>query len=144
MKTISFTVPGEPVGKARPRAQVIVPKQGELGADGKQKKPFAHIYTPDETGEFERSVRAYAQVAVMQQRYAFDAKRGRYRLLLKIFTRHDLQRPDGDNVFKSVADAMNEVAYPDDKRITEGAWVVRQDAEQPRVEVTVQEIEVPR
>ncbi len=131
-KTLSFVVPGEPVGKERPRARVITP--GNAG------KAFARFYTPSKTVAYESHVRTLTQIAANLARWRFKQD-ALFHVLLRIFTTHALQRPDGDNVFKAVADAMNGIAYSDDKRIVGGGWTIKRDPACPRVEIRVVEIE---
>lgn len=56
---------------------------------------------------------------------------------------HDTVKPDVDNIFKAISDALNGIAYDDDKQICE-AYIVklprRRDIED-HVTVTIQELE---
>lgn len=49
------------------------------------------------------------------------------------------KKPDIDNVFKAIADSLNGIAYKDDSQIISGT-VSKFYSEQPRVEVTIKEI----
>ena len=114
MKTIQFFIPGKPVGKERPRT-------GGRGI----------IYTPKKTVQYERYVR---------DRYHLEAGTYRYpegtavRLTVKAvypipesWTKAKKQaakegklipgKPDGDNILKIIADALNGEAYDDDRNI---------------------------
>ena len=114
---IDLIVDGEPVGKARPR----VTRQGQA-------------YTPQKTRDAERAI-----AAAYRRKYgAYQQARG-VPLSLEVVAymripKTDSQRirarklsgelrptktPDGDNILKLVADALNAVAYPDDKQLVE-------------------------
>jgi Holliday junction resolvase RusA-like endonuclease len=112
---IHFTVPGEPVGKARPR----------LGRRGR-------VYTPAATKRHEALVRESWQLAggrriegpLAIHVEAETARPASHRLKrggLSAAGRRSAvptKKPDLDNVLKLVADALNGHAYQDD------AWIV--------------------
>ena len=114
-------IPGEPVAKGRPRTRVVP------GA-----KPFARIYTPSETIAYEKHVRTLAQLAVNQQRWA-PPKNARFRLLITVYRTHEGRGGDADNYAKGISDALNGVAFEDDRYVRDLAVMLRQDAERPRV-----------
>lgn len=113
---MTFTVPGEPVGKARPR---VVRNFGRV-----------QTFTPHKTAEYEQHVRqAYLaaggehfgkQPIVMTFTFYFgvpksDTKKLRQEKLEgKILP---MKPPDLDNTIKSIADALNGIAYDDDSQI---------------------------
>jgi len=105
-----FTVPGEPVPKARPRA-------------GKGK-----VYTPRRTLAYEARVRQAARAGC---RVAYQ---GPVTLVVDFYlgTR---RRVDVDNLLKSVADALNGVAYGDDTQVVCLVGTKRLDRQNPRAEV---------
>lgn len=141
METVAFEVPGEPIGKARPRV-----------VDG-------HAYTPSRTKDYEEAVRlAYKQAVKdrpeLERRWDKDAQ-----LSLQIAAFYQLpkrvsrqmrgamlmgkerpkKKPDLDNVLKIVADALNDLAYHDDSQIVYMVagkfWAVT-----PYVWVTISEV----
>ena len=113
---ITFEVPGAPQGKGRARVTV--------------RSGFAHQYTPDETARYENLIKLYyqkcsneyiASAAVVMQIDAFFAvpaswsqKKRQKALSGRICP---VVKPDSDNIAKVVADALNGVAYADDKQI---------------------------
>lgn len=117
---VTFTVPGKPQGKGRPRAS----------RDG-------HMYTPKKTREYETLI---AMCYRMKGGKLFE---GYIQLditalypLPKSMSKADKQRavlgellpdkkPDGDNIEKAVADALNGVAYEDDRQIVSASWKKR-------------------
>jgi len=65
----------------------------------------------------------------------------RLSLSVKIYTTGK-RRPDGSNVFKSVEDGLEGVAYENDRQIVYGSFEVQEG--EPRVEVEINEKEVVR
>jgi Holliday junction resolvase RusA-like endonuclease len=140
MNAITFTVPGVPVGKGRPRFA----RRG------------AHVatYTPAKTVSYENLVKHYAFL-IMAGRAPLKRP---IALAVDIYMpipaswskkRHQLAvcgligattKPDWDNVSKLTADALNGIIYDDDKQIVR-AMVTKQYGLIPRVEVRVQEYE---
>jgi Holliday junction resolvase RusA-like endonuclease len=110
---IQFTIPGEPVGKGRPRATTI--------------NGMARMYTPKKTASYEaRVIDAFVRAGgvmlggniamtvhatfsmpmswSLKKRQAMDGA-------------YCTKKPDADNVLKVVADALNGIAYRDDAAI---------------------------
>jgi Holliday junction resolvase RusA-like endonuclease len=54
---------------------------------------------------------------------------------------HPSREPDCDNILKTVHDALQGWAYPDDARIVAGSYWKLPDKRNPRVEVMIQEVE---
>lgn len=104
-----FTIAGKPVGKKRPR----VTKNG--------------TFTPKETRAYERTVRNFATL-MLGRDWPIDR---RYRLHVA-FT----GRSDGDNVFKSVADGLEGVAYANDRQVDKGSH--ERISGSPRTEITIE------
>ena len=133
---IKITIPGRPVGKQRPR----VTKRGIT-------------YTPKKTAEYEKLI----QYTYMS-RYGSKRLTGAIRAVITAYMyipkseskkRKGLmaankllpcKMPDWDNIGKIITDALNGLAYEDDKQIVD-ARVVKLYGEQPRVEVELEEIE---
>lgn len=106
-----FTIPGSPVGKARPRFT------------------RGRTYTPAKSKEYEEVV-AYAAHQAIKQPFT-----GPVRLTLLCWfeipqslsapkrqdrlSHHHTQKPDLDNVVKAITDGMNGIAYADDSQIAE-------------------------
>ena len=138
-KQITFTIPGEPQGKARPR--VTRTKTGR-----------SLTYTPDKTVAYEELVRQRYIQAAEGQAFPKDQAVG---VAITAFFRipqskpkkwkqdaaeqriRPMKKPDVDNICKIICDALNSVAYHDDSQVvfvtvdkifTEG---------EPRVEVSL-------
>lgn len=118
---ISFTVPGRPRPKGRPR----VTKNG--------------TYTDPVTAAYQKSIRLIAATHIKRPLMG-DVELG----IMLYFA--DKAHGDGDNVFKAVADSLNNMGYIDDKQIKRGVWEIRyidtslsskQRKQQERTEVTL-------
>ena len=139
--TITFTVPGSPQGKMRPR----VVKRGN----------FVQTYTPDKTVSYENLVKLmYGQEAKGR---VFDREKSLRVLIVALYDipqstskkRAELMRigeirptkkPDLDNVAKIICDALNGVAYHDDAAVVD-LKVVKYYSDTPGVTVTIEEVE---
>ena len=133
---ISFSIPGEPVAKARPR----VTKTG-------------HAYTPEKTVNYENLVRLMysnkyhgmsfpAKVPLTMEIKVFmgipqSTSKKRAADMMKCKER-PTKKPDVDNIIKIVMDALNGVAYPDDKQVVSIVCNKYYNAT-PRVEVQIEE-----
>lgn len=117
---VVFTIPGEPKGKGRPR---FARSGGRV-----------RTYTPDSTAAYEDKVRYSYHKQCRNYNFGSDAilsvhiiakypipksisqkKRG-------MMLAHRLRpaiKPDADNVIKIVCDALNGIAYGDDKQIVD-------------------------
>jgi len=135
---IAFTVEGEPRGKERPRF-------------GNSRQ----VYTPDKTTFYENQIKiAYyeqcgnvkfteeSQLELFVKAYYkipknTSKKKKQTMLSGKI---RPTKKPDGDNILKAVADALNGVCYKDDKCLIKMS-IEKFYSDVPRIEVTVQEVE---
>jgi len=136
---IEFTIPGQPVPKARPRV-----------VNG-------HAFTPKKTADYEKLVQMCGRMAMKQ--HGVEIATGAVKLGVVAFFqiprswtakkkkdatdgvfRHT-QRPDWDNLYKAVADGLNGICYADDSQIiaphpqSGKFW-----SDNPRVEVIVEEV----
>lgn len=137
---IDFTVPGAPQGKGRARSY----RQGK----------FIRHYTPEQTVNYEN----YIKLCFKQASSTFFAMQP-LRLCVTAYypipTSWGLKKaaravegqirpcvkPDSDNCIKVVCDALNCIAYPDDKNICEINFKKLYGG-QPRIEITLEEIEI--
>lgn len=124
----SFTVPGPPVPKGRPRFFV---RNGRV-----------MVYTPKETEAYEKRVWAYAKTGGFKGRAwagPLIARITLYFTTLKTKKGAWKNVGDWDNCGKIISDALNEFLYEDDVQIVEAHVYKRVDAERPRVEVEIEE-----
>lgn len=135
---VTFTVPGTPVGKGRPRF---------VRATGR-------TYTPEKTSNFETLVKweyhrqcegkKFPDGAQLGIRVVacFDVPKSKSKRI-----QHDMEagiikhtsKPDADNLLKAVADALNHIAYRDDSAIVY-AEVRKMYSRTPETRVTLWEI----
>ena len=114
---VTFTIPGQPQGKGRPRV-------GKIGQ-------HARLYTPGKTVAYEGLIARAAQVALAgrpmlaggvamnlfldcQIPASWSAKRQREALAGEIMP---TTKPDADNVLKAVCDGCNGVLWRDDVQV---------------------------
>lgn len=146
MKTVKFTVYGEPKAKGRPRVSVRKSGDGE--------KTFARAYTPKQTVIYENQVKLEYESQCRSYRFPDDAM-----LDIRIFAYYGIpkntskkkrklmlngeirptKKPDFDNIAKIICDSLNGIAYQDDKLIVDGMFR-KFYSEQPRVEVKILQI----
>ena len=138
---IRFTVLGEPKGKARPRFS----RYG--------------VYTAADTANYERLVASecYAAMSAEDHIHAQDPEK-RYKLTVtaffgipKSFTKAKTimakngqilpnKKPDGDNILKIICDALNDVAWVDDKQVVDMRVIKKYSADGGRVDVEIEAI----
>lgn len=136
LRPVMFTVPGEPVGKGRPRI-------GRVGG-------HARMFTPAKTANYEGLVAMAAQEALAGR----SLIAGPVLIELRMF--HPIPRSwskkrqamalvgevmptvkcDADNCLKAVCDALNGVAWKDDTQVV-NVMLAKRYAEVPRVEVKI-------
>ena len=132
MTAITLIVPVKPNGKQRPR----------VGKGG-------HIYSPEDVNGFAERVQVAARMAhveraegpvaltiTVHRRIAQNVKGKRREAMLGTFA---VGRPDFYNVAKSVADALNGIAYHDDAQVARGV-VNRFWADADEVVISIEEV----
>jgi len=115
-KMFHLTVSENPIPKARAR----VTKRG--------------TYTPKRTRDYEKLVRDLA--ALTWRRLPLT---GQIAITFR-FYRANARRADWDNLGKEISDSLQGVVYIDDNQICDAVISKRIDRENPRVEITVEEI----
>ena len=135
---IVLTIPGEPVAKGRPRAF----KRGN----------FIKMHTPEKTKNYETLIQELFAVKYPD----FVPLEGPVSMALKMFMAipssaskkkraamlsgeiRPTKKPDIDNVIKIVGDALNELAFKDDKQIVELTDCEKWYGEQPKLVLKIQ------
>lgn len=141
MGALEFTIPGEPVGKGRPRFN------GETG----------RTYTPAKTVNYENLVKlCFRQAYPNHEPFAKKVPLG-----VEIFAHFKIpksaskrkaedmfdqiirptKKPDCDNIAKAVLDALNGLAYYDDSQVVQ-VYVYKRYSYTPHVEVVITEAEI--
>jgi Holliday junction resolvase RusA-like endonuclease len=137
---VNFTIPGAPVGKARPRFRVI------KAHDGRQ---FPVAYSPKETASYENLVKT-----AFRQAHCGNPTERPVSIIIKAFfpipasatkkfkmaaANEDIpvtKKPDYDNIAKIISDALNQIAYRDDSQVFE-AIITKAYSLNPRTCVTI-------
>jgi Holliday junction resolvase RusA-like endonuclease len=119
IKTVLICVPGDPVGKGRPRITTV--------------GGFARTYTPAKTKSYEDSIRAEGKLAMR----GHELLAGPVKLSLEIYMPIPVsytkakkaaarlgslvptKKPDLDNVLKAVCDAFNGIVWVDDTQVVD-------------------------
>lgn len=141
MARVSFTVPGTPVGKGRPRFA--------------RTKVGVRTFTPEQTVRWENLARHAASVAMAGAEPFADAVSVVITAILpipaswpkmrQVRARAGLLRPtvkpDADNLQKGALDAMNGVVYGDDKQAVD-VHIIKLYGDRPRLEITVEQIDL--
>lgn len=140
MKRISFSIPGAPFGKQRPR----VVHNGS----------FSKAYTPKETVNYENLIKVMYQQAAKGQMFPegsmldvriiayYEIPKSTSKKKQKQMLEHKIRptkKPDWDNIGKIVCDSLNKIAYHDDSAVVD-AQVRKFYSENPRVDVTIRRI----
>lgn len=128
---LRFTVPGEPVGKERPRALTRTNKT--------TLQSFTKLVTPPKTRAYEAMVKLVAQAAVSKARWMWNDK-DRFHVVIKIFCTHFDRHPDIDNCVKAILDSGNRILWRDDMLVRGVGVMMFQDKAKPRTEVEVRRV----
>ena len=135
---IEFTVYGEPVAQARPRATTI---------NGRVK-----MYDPKKSSEYKNYIRLvasqHAPKELLDGPIQLDVKI--YKPTLKSFSKKKKEmaeqgilrpttKPDVDNYVKAIKDALKNVIWKDDSQVVD-LQVSKFYSEKPRVEIKIEQI----
>ncbi len=141
MKRISFTIPGKPFGKQRPRFT-------KIGS-------YTKTYTPKETVSYEDYIKLCYQEAAKGWKFPDDAMLDvriiayyeipkstskKNRVLMLEHRMRPGKKPDWDNIGKTICDSLNGIAFHDDAVVVD-AQVRKFYSQNPRVDVTIRRIE---
>jgi len=131
---IKLVIPGEPVAKGRPR----VTKWG--------------TYTPEKTKNYETLVKELFFIehgqTLLEGQLAINIKA--YFSIPKSTSKKNknlmidgkirpTKKPDADNILKIIGDALNDIAYKDDKQIV-SANIEKYYSDEPRVQIEIKEV----
>lgn len=138
MTELLITIPGEPCAQGRPRFST---------AGG-----FVKAYDPAKSRNYKAFVKLIAQGEINKQGWKYtelplavtitayasipSSKSKKFKQAAITGLERPTKKPDIDNVFKCVTDALSGIAYKDDKQIV-AATINKWYAETPRVEVLI-------
>ena len=135
---LTLTIPGEPCAQGRPR----------FSTHG----GFVKAYDPEKSRNYKAYVKMCAIKSMQEQGLTLTekalsievrafmsippSKSKKFKQAAVLGIERPTKKPDVDNIFKCVTDAMSGIAYKDDKQIV-AATVNKWYAEVPRVEVLI-------
>lgn len=135
---LKFVIPGEPCAQGRPR---FTTKNG-----------YAKAYDHEKSRNYKAFVRYIATAAAKQQGWTYTylplyveiiaymgipkSKSKKWRAAAIRGQERPTKKPDTDNIFKLVTDALSGVIYADDKQIV-SCRVQKWYSEEPRTEVRI-------
>ena len=135
---VSFTVPGPPQGKGRPRfrqvggyTQTYTPRQTAVYENLVKLSYKDELGNITLNGAISAEIRAYFPIPV-------SVSKKKRRMMEEGYI-PCLTKPDTDNIAKIILDSLNEIAFKDDKQVSD-LMVIKKYGEQPRVEVILEEI----
>lgn len=135
--TITLMIPGEPVGKGRPRFT----KAGTPYTPPKTRaheNKVAFLYKLAAKGrKFQRHIPVAVEIRAYYGIPQSDSKRQHERKLSGAIL--PCKKPDIDNVVKAVLDAINDIAYEDDAQVVMIS-ASKAYSERPRVEMRVSDV----
>lgn len=135
--TITVTIPGEPVGKGRPRFTKAGTPYTPLKTRDYENK-VAFLYKMAAKGrKFQRHIPVAVEIRAYYGIPQSDGKRQRERKLSGAIM--PCKKPDIDNVVKAVLDAINGIAYEDDAQVVMIS-ASKAYSERPRVEISVSDV----
>ncbi len=130
----TFTIPGKPLGKQRPRVLrngiTYTPKE-TVNYETLVKEIYWNKYPTEKLleGPVRATITAYMPIPKSTSK-----KKKALMLERKILP---TKKPDWDNIGKIVTDALNEIAYYDDKQII-SCTVEKYYSDQPKVQVKIE------
>lgn len=137
--SIKFTIPGTPVGKARPRVTrygAYTPEK-TVNYETLVKEMFAIKYPKHEImeGPLRMEVLAYFPIPKSaSKKKALQMAKGEIR---------PTKKPDTSNILKIIEDALNKIAYNDDSQIVESSIEKYYSGDSPRTEVVIKPLSAP-
>ena len=144
MKTICFTVPGKPQGKARARTFYNPKTQGMSSVTPEKTVLYENFISTcylQIAGEERFEDTAYIRIRIQA---FFEVPKSSSKVKKEAMLNGEIlpaKKPDIDNIAKAVLDALNSVAYRDDTQVVE-LQLRKQYSEKPRVEICMEELEV--
>ena len=133
---ISFTIYGEPIPWKRPRFNGKSKHVYEDSKVREYKKQVISAFEESGGKVYEKDVPLRMSVRFYLQVPKSASKKKIREMISKLFP---TKRPDNDNLYKGIADALNGIAYYDDSQIVI-THIHKRWTEYPRVEITIEEV----
>lgn len=134
--SISFVVYGEVVPWKRPRFNGKTKHVFEDSNVTEYKEKVAQAYKESGGKYFDVDVPLRFEVYIFTEVPKSSSRKKQLKL---ICDRRPTKRPDNDNLYKGIADALNKVAYHDDSQIVD-TGIHKFWSNNPRAEVTITEL----
>ena len=141
MNSIKFTIPGEPCAQGRPRFSTLSGYVKAIDpAKSRNQKAFIK-YLATTAAKQQGWVYTYLPIYVEIIAYMGipKSKSKKWRTAAICGRERPTKKPDTDNIFKLVTDALSGVIYADDKQIV-SCRVQKWYSEEPRTEVKITEV----
>ena len=113
MTRISFTVPGKPYAKKRPRFSRKSGRAFDPAENGKAEASIGHLAAI----HFQTPLTGAVAVEIVAT-FAIPKSWSKRKAAEHLHRPH-IQRPDGDNILKAVKDALNRIAWADDCQVAD-------------------------
>lgn len=130
---VSFTVPGRPMGKQRPRVMksgiTFTPKE-TISYENLVKMVYMQSGSKMFEGPIKMRIIAYYEIPKSTSKKKAE--------LMRAHIERPTKKPDADNIVKIICDALNKVAYHDDSQIV-SCEIQKYYSDNPRVEVEIWE-----
>ncbi len=141
MQQIKFTIPGEPCAQGRPRFSTIGGYVKAIDpAKSRNQKAFVKYFA---TTAAKQQGWTYTDLPLYVEIIAYmgipKSKPKKWRTAAIRGQERPTKKPDVDNLFKLVTDALSGVIYADDKQIV-SCRVQKWYSEEPRTEVKIAEV----
>lgn len=143
-KCIELTIPGAPFGKQRPKFT----SRGKFGKAVTPEKTVNYetlvkLLYNEKYGELSFSADDPLKITIRAYMQIPSSKSNKQKELMRQGILRPTKKPDWDNIGKIIGDALNAIAYPDDKQIVE-AHIIKYFDDNPRVEIEIEKIEAPK
>lgn len=145
---ISFFVPGNPQGKARPQSAVVFKKDGSVARGASGRAVIRH-FTPTKTVNYEATIATYFRqtrsgppftcpvILVLEITQPVTDSWPKWKKAMCAQRRMlPVNKPDADNIEKAVKDALNRVAWMDDTQVV-GSMKFKRFGDTPGVKVII-------
>lgn len=142
MTELLIMIPGEPCAQGRPRFST---------AGG-----FVKAYDPDKSRNYKAYVKMCAIKSMQEQGWTLtekalsieirafmsipSSKSKKFKQAAIVGIERPTKKPDVDNVFKILTDALSGIAYKDDKQIV-SAFISKYYADEPRVDIFIKAVQ---
>ncbi len=139
MDELTFVIPGEPCAQGRPRFTTV---NGRAKAyDPEKSRTYKSFVKYIATHEAKKQGWLYTELPISVTVKAYlpiaESKSKKFKTAALAGIERPTKKPDIDNLFKTVTDAMSGILYKDDKQIV-AATISKYYSDEPRLEVHIE------